>query len=238
MNISLIIPAYNEEKYIGPCLASVIKNAPGKFSEIIVVDNASTDATATIAAAYPGVTVVCEPKKGANCARQRGFEETHGDYVAYIDADTRMPPDWFTKAEKLLGEHPEWVALSGPYKYYDGSIMHNFIMAVLWWISAPIAARLAGYALLGGNFIAKREVVAAMGGFDSSVAFYGDDTAIARRLSGYGKVAFKMNFFMYTSIRRLMQEGIWITNFRYGMNFLWQVLFGKSFTKTYSDIRK
>ena len=55
--ISLIIPAYNEEKYIGQCLDSAIKNSNGKFFEVIVVDNASKDNTSKIASSYPNVKV-------------------------------------------------------------------------------------------------------------------------------------------------------------------------------------
>jgi glycosyltransferase involved in cell wall biosynthesis len=58
--ISLIIPAYNEEKYISTCLDYAIKNSNGKLLEIIVVDNASTDNTKKIASNYPNVRVVYE----------------------------------------------------------------------------------------------------------------------------------------------------------------------------------
>ena len=50
MEISLVIPAFNEEKYIGACLDSVLRSAKGKLKEIIVVDNASTDGTARVGA--------------------------------------------------------------------------------------------------------------------------------------------------------------------------------------------
>jgi GT2 family glycosyltransferase len=57
MRISLVIPAYNEEAYLGGCLDSVIASG-ALFHEIIVIDNASTDRTAAVAAARPGVRVV------------------------------------------------------------------------------------------------------------------------------------------------------------------------------------
>ena len=64
IQITLIIPAYNEEKYIGACLDSVIENSRGRFIEIIVIDNASTDRTAEIAQQRPGVRIVREHQKG------------------------------------------------------------------------------------------------------------------------------------------------------------------------------
>ena len=62
-SLSLIIPAYNEEAYIGPCLDSVLQNAMGRFHEIIVVNNASTDRTYEVARARRDVRVVHTPDR-------------------------------------------------------------------------------------------------------------------------------------------------------------------------------
>ena len=96
--ISLIIPAYNEEKYITDCLIHVLKNSGDKFLEVLVIDNASTDMTSAIAARYDNVRIVREDKKGLTSARQRGYLEAKGDILAFVDADTLMPSGW---AEKL-----------------------------------------------------------------------------------------------------------------------------------------
>ena len=98
MKISLVIPAYNEESYIGECIDCAILASRGRVYEIIVVNNASTDRTKEIAI-RKGVRVVDEPEKGLTKARQRGLIEATGDYIAYIDADTRMPNMWFDKIE-------------------------------------------------------------------------------------------------------------------------------------------
>ena len=65
VKISFVIPAYNEEKFIGQCLESVIKEVDRRSlrAEIIVVNNASTDRTKEIASSHKGVLVVDEPKK-------------------------------------------------------------------------------------------------------------------------------------------------------------------------------
>src|SRR5689334_19856462 len=118
MRISLVIPAYNEEAYLGDCLDSVIASG-ARFHEIIVVDNASTDRTAEVAAARSGVRVVHEPVKGLLAARQRGYLESTGEAVAYVDADTRMPKGWYDRADRTLSSRPEVVALSGPARYWD-----------------------------------------------------------------------------------------------------------------------
>ena len=239
LKISLIIPAYNEEDYIEECLEEAIKHSNEKFHEIIVIDNGSTDRTRELAEKFPGIKVVHEPIKGLTRARQRGLEVATGDLLAYIDADTRLHPLWIKIAENFFDKHPDAVSLSGPYRYYDGSIFRNGFQHILWWLNAPIAYYTAGYMILGGNFIAKKDALLKMGGFDKTIEFYGEDTNISKRLSEHGKVAFKMDFFIYSSSRRFQKDGIIKTNINYALNFIWPAIFGHSYTNTknYSDPR-
>lgn len=70
MTVSLVIPAHNEEKGLPRVLAAV----PEEIDEVIVVDNASTDSTATVAASFgPRVRVVPQPVKGYGSAYMAGF---------------------------------------------------------------------------------------------------------------------------------------------------------------------
>lgn len=78
MKISFIIPAYNEEKYIGQCLESIlleVKDIDHDY-EIIVVNNASLDNTKKEAKKFGGVKVFDESRKGTNFARQKGLDST------------------------------------------------------------------------------------------------------------------------------------------------------------------
>lgn len=235
MKFSIIIPAYNEANYIKDCVTSILREAkkqPYDY-EVIVVNNASTDATKDIASAFPMVKVVDEPKKGLTKARQRGLEEARGELLGYLDADTRLPEGWFEKVTRAYQQYDNLVCYSGPYRYFDAPWHYQKFLHGIWWLSAPISYRLVGYMVLGGNFVAKKETLLKMGGFNTSIAFYGEDTDIARRLSKFGKVVFSMDFFVYASSRRFMREGIVKLSYIYGMNFLWEVLFGKPFTKHY-----
>jgi hypothetical protein len=101
---------------------------------------------------------------------------------------------------------------------------------------APVMYRLVGYALLGGNFIARKDALEKVG-IDTSVLFYGEDTIIGQRLARVGKVMFRMDFYVWSSARRFEKEGIWRTNIRYGLNYIWPVLFGRPYTKAYNDVR-
>jgi len=231
MKISLVIPAYNEEKYIGACLESVEKYGKDLF-EVIVVNNGSHDRTTEIARTFRGVKVVDEPKKGRPYARGRGITESKGDFLAYIDADCLLYSGWFPKIIKEFEADKSMVSLSGPYRYYDLPFLSNFFAQLGWWLSAPLAYCIVGYTLLAGNFVVKKKTLLDIGGFDNEILFYGDDTDLGRRLSLHGKVKFRMDFFVYTSGRRLQSGGLFKTFFLYGMNFIWEVVFKKPFTKS------
>src|SRR3989338_7379965 len=164
--ISFIIPAYNEEKFIGNCLQSIIDDLNGKSidSEIIVVNNASTDRTKEISRKYPGVIVIDEPRKGLSRARHMGFLHSRGDLVANLDADTTLPPGWIDKVCAEFSKNPELVALSGPFIYHDLPKIKRFFATLFFAFSFLIylinkhILRM-GSLLQGGNFIIRRNAL-------------------------------------------------------------------------------
>ncbi|MDE2030845.1 MAG: glycosyltransferase family 2 protein [Patescibacteria group bacterium] len=235
--ISLIIPAYNEEKYIGECLEYITKNSNGKFFEIIVVSNASTDRTVEVASKYPGVKVVNENRKGVMWARERGRLEAKGEILAFIDADNHMPSGWIEKIEKEFSNNDKLVCLSGPYIYYDIPKWQTFLVAVYWYVFTFPIYLILRYIVVGGNFAIKKDTLEKMNGFDTSIDFYGDDTSIARSAHNFGTVLFRTNFFMYASGRRFSKKGLFLTGLIYAVNFFSQVFMKKSVTSTHEDIR-
>ena len=116
MRVSVIVPAYNEEKYIASCLKAIVDQTT-PADEIIVVNNNSTDATAEIVATFPQVTLINEPKQGMIPARNKGFDTAIGDIIARTDADTKVPNDWVEKIKKRFTEDPDLQALSGPARF-------------------------------------------------------------------------------------------------------------------------
>lgn len=116
MKVSVVIPAYNEERFIGLCLESLL-NQEEAADEIIVVDNNSKDHTAKIAKKY-GVRVVSEKKQGMIPARNAGYNSAQFDIIARSDADNVLPPYWIKRIkESFLNEKID--ALAGPVKYSD-----------------------------------------------------------------------------------------------------------------------
>lgn len=236
MKISLVIPAHNEELYIESCLDHAIRHGAEGLYEIIVVDNASTDATSDRAKRYPGVRVVHEEKKGLTHARQRGFSEAQGTLLAYIDADTRMPAGWVDTVAKEFADNPKLAVLSGPYVYYDIPAWQRLLVRMYYLGAMPLYF-LTGYMATGGNFVIRRDILEKMNGFDTSIAFYGEDTDLARRAHAFGKVKFKPSFIMHTSGRRLSGQGIAKTALIYSSNYLSEAVLRHPATKKYKDIR-
>lgn len=111
MKVSVIIPAYNEEKYIKKAILSVLKQEI-PADEIIVVDNNSTDKTKTIAEKL-GVKVITEKTQGMTPARNRGFNEAKYEIIARIDADVVVPTDWIKRLKRNF-KTKKIDALTGP----------------------------------------------------------------------------------------------------------------------------
>lgn len=238
MKITLAIPAFNEEKFIGPCIRSALDIAPENLEEILVINNASTDKTAEVAASFAKVRVVNEPKKGLTKARQRALTEAKGELLAFVDADSLLPKNWFKVLNREFLKDPELVCLSGPYVYYDSSRLSQWCVRWLYWgMLAKVIYFFTKYMATGGNFVAKKSALEKIGGFDTSIVFYGEDTDIARRLHEVGKVKFENDFFMRTSARRFAKEGVWQTGWRYVANYTSIMFFKKPVSKAYKDIR-
>jgi glycosyltransferase involved in cell wall biosynthesis len=239
--LSVVIPAYNEERLIIRCLDSILRelswtNIP---AEIIVVDNNSTDNTADIVGAkatqHRVIRLESEHNKGVVHARQHGFACSQYSIIANIDADSVLPTGWLSNALSAIAD-PEVVAASGPLVYYDMSRTVR-VLAKFFYLLGWISHRCIGPMIQGGNYVVKRRALMQVDGYDTSIEFYGEDTATAMRLATVGKVKFLFSMWINSSGRRLIGEGLIKTTLRYSINYLWVTFRRKPFTKTYSDIR-
>ncbi len=244
VTISFVVPAYNEEKHLAKALAAIISETKraGCAAEVIVVNNASTDATGEVAASFPEVIVVDEPVKGLVQARRAGYLRATGHLIANVDADTIVTEGWLVRVLDEFRRRPRLVALSGPYIYYDVSkrtraaVRAFYVMGYGFYVLNRFVLR-SGSLLQGGNFVVRRTALDKIGGYNPKFSFYGEDTDLARRLNRVGGVKFTFRLPALSSGRRLQEEGVLKIGLRYSMNFVWATYRKRPFTDGWKDIR-
>lgn len=159
--LSVVIPAYNEHEFIARCLAALLEQAD-QISEIIVVDNNSTDDTAAIVRYFAGksdkVHLLTEEKPGAIAARDRGLNAAKSELIARIDADTIVLPGWAKAGREFFAKTSckDVVAASGPVYPHDAP----FKKITRWFIKAFFKGNSQHGAigsLFGSNMIIRRQ---------------------------------------------------------------------------------
>jgi glycosyltransferase involved in cell wall biosynthesis len=154
LSLSIVIPVYNEQRYIGACLDAISRQSENP-DEVIVVNNNSTDNTVKIAKSYKFVTLIHEKRQHQSFAQKKGFDYASSDIIGRIDADSVLPEDWVEKVKKDFKNKPGLVAVTGepdPYDIYlkkTGVFIFNFFNS--------LASRIAGVRMIWGANCAIRK---------------------------------------------------------------------------------
>ena len=242
LRMSVIVCAHNEAQYLPACLYSLLAQSRVP-DEIIVINNASTDATGDVARQVPGVRVRDEPRKGLTIARETGRLMADGDLLVYLDADCRAPLTWLERVERRFLGDPHLLALSGPYRFYDWDWWGRLLIRAYDFTLAPATQVLVKYILrigtifYGGNFAVRRAALETIGGFDTSIEFHGEDTNLGRRLHRVGKVTLVHDCYLYTSARRYRAMGTGAVFRLYVRNFTSELLHHTPKDRTHLDVR-
>ena len=107
-SVSVVIPARDAAETIGAVLRALAAQEPAP-AEVIVVDDASRDATAEVAEQHGALVVRVERSRSAGGARNRGWDEATGDVVVFLDADAVPAEDWAAGLQRALDEFPDAV---------------------------------------------------------------------------------------------------------------------------------
>jgi glycosyltransferase involved in cell wall biosynthesis len=209
MRLSVVIPAFNEERYLTPCLESLQAALAANHSrmtsvEIVVCDNNSADETAEIARQC-GARVVFEPHNQISRARNSGAKAATGDWLLFVDADCVVYPE--TIADML--DHIE----SG--RFVGGGCAVKLDQAPLYgrliaWMAVTLFKFLK---LAGGSFVFCRvDAFRDVGGFSEEV-YAGEEVFFSRALKRWGKprglkFAFLTRRPIVTSGRKMETHGI------------------------------
>jgi peptidoglycan-N-acetylglucosamine deacetylase len=206
--ISVVIPAFNEEKLLADCLSS-LKNQDyqGQF-EVIVVDNGSKDNTANIARQFGARVIPANKKTGVGYARQAGAEAAGGDIIAQADADSVYPRDWLQKIAEWFTSQPKVVGVSGRYTYrekFRWAKLELFVRHCVNTISAIVFGR--PFMVSGATFAFRRTAFISVNGYRGLI-YSVDQVGISGRLSRKGRVAYDGRLRILTSSRSVQKPTV------------------------------
>jgi glycosyltransferase involved in cell wall biosynthesis len=119
--VSVIIPAYNAALHIRECIESVQAQKGDFRTEIIVVDDGSTDDTRKQVELAGGARLISQRNAGPSAARNRGIAAAEGEYVAFLDADDLWTPDKLAVQMAIFRDHPNLVLVFGDCQRFDSS---------------------------------------------------------------------------------------------------------------------
>lgn len=125
--VAVVIPCRNDAGYLDACLAALAAQTR-PADTVIVVDNASTDASAAVAGSYD-VEIVHEPSIGIWPAVARGYDQALAvaDIIARLDADSRPHPDWIARLVRAFVADPTLGVLTGGAEFYGGTPIQNYL---------------------------------------------------------------------------------------------------------------
>lgn len=202
VSFSIVIPAFNEEELIGDTLQRVKEavSSCGQTGEVIVVDNNSTDQTATIAKAF-GVRVVFEPHNQIARARNSGARHALGEKLIFLDADSQLSPELLRHALAAL-ERSDIVG-GGALIRFGGNPGVFGQWCLNRWNALSVRFKLAA----GSFFFARKEAFNAVGGFSEQV-YAGEEITLSRKLTRWGttrgmRIHIITESFIITSPRKL-----------------------------------
>lgn len=216
--ISVIVSAFNEEKYLSKCLASLNEQTypKNKFS-VTVVDNNSTDKTFAIAKKY-GAKVLMEKQQGYVFAFKKGLDTAQGDIIAVTDADCKVPKDWLEKIAVTF-EKDNVVGLTGlstldvKSKTVDSltKVLYHFFLKGTFSISKPNMS--------GSNCAIRKNAYREMGSIDTNFMM-SPDVDLGMRLKKHGRVIYLKDLTVSTSARRF-EKRIFHALLEYGKGYIY-----------------
>lgn len=197
---SIVIPAYNEAKYIAKTLKSLQKQDYKGNVEIIVVDNNSTDKTVYIAS-KTGAKVLKEENIGVCWARQTGTAYASGKIIISTDADTIFAKDWLSNIDKSFKQNPNLIAVGGTCHFVNAPYWGKLFETSLYGLVSVIY-KLTGKIVhfCAANIAFKKS---AWDGYNTNLTQGGDELDLLRKMKKKGPIHYDSQNPVFTSSRRL-----------------------------------
>jgi len=214
IEFSIVICTHNREDLLPVALKSACEqSADPQTFEVVVVDNNSTDGTRDIVnrfrEQFPNVQYYFEPKTGLSHARNCGWQNARGSYVAYIDDDCTLPPHWLTVARRIVNQFSPGA--------FGGPALPLFNEPSPPWFKESYSSRKlesGSFAnssqLRGHNMVIRRSLLADIQGFDPNLGMKGKKIAYGEETRFFERVVkeypdetlyFDPDFFLYHLVR-------------------------------------
>jgi len=224
VDLSVVIVSWNVRELLRRCLQSVVYSPQssvlsrtqdddqGLRTEIIVVDNASSDGSVEmVRAEFPQVRLIANERNlGFTRGNNQGLALSRGRYVLFLNPDTEVVGDALATMVHYMDDHPDVGALGPLLRYPDGSVqssrrrfptlgtaLFESTLLELWWPGNPWARRyrMADWPddveqevdwVVGACLLARREVLDQVGGFDEGFFMYSEEMDLCRRIKAAG----------------------------------------------------
>lgn len=189
--VSVVIPTYNYARFIGEAIESILVQTH-PISDIVVVDDGSTDETQQVVAKFGSKIRYIKKENGGVCsARNVGIENSTGDFIAFFDADDISHP---TKIEKQLAKFAEDAEVGLVHCGIreldaDGNIIQLNQNGKEGWVADEMLLLKPTIIGPGGTIMVRREVIAAVGAFDEQIEIY-EDWEFCYRIARKYKIGF------------------------------------------------
>lgn len=194
--VSIVIPVYNREKYLGIAVESVLRQTYTDW-ELIISDDGSTDGTLELAQNFAlhdsRIRVLTAEHKGAVHALINGFDAAQGEFIGQLDSDDLVEPEAIELTVKALDEHPEWGLVYSNYRDIDEQ---GQLLRVGWRCSIPYNKDVLLTAFMTFHFrLIRKSIYQEVGGFDPNFDRI-EDYELCLRLSEMTEIG-KIDQFLY-----------------------------------------
>ena len=235
--ISVVIPAYNEEKLIATCVRAVVNQSLAKDQyEVLVIDNNSSDKTAQIAKKEGATVIPYTEKQGFAEAKQFGTSQANADIIAYTDADSVPEHEWLEKLLMLMANE-QYQCIGGTILSTDSKGLSGLSFVLYDYLAAW--NQLFGVSLIWSpNMAVRKAAFDAIGGFNLSIKTSDDWEFILRMQKKFGRKStlYSRHVLVKTSPRRQQSLSLMIPYTYIGIaNYL--TLFVLRIPKTYGAPR-
>jgi glycosyltransferase involved in cell wall biosynthesis len=194
--VSILIPAYNAEKWIVQTIGSALDQY-WRDIEIIIVDDGSTDQTYTIARRFENriCKVITQPNQGVSAARNMAMQVAQGDYIQWLDADDILAPNKISEQMKVTDDVSDMTLLScGWAHFYTKAERAKIQRSELWADLKPVEWLLLkmnyNLHMQTGNWLVSRKLTEISGPFNTSLLRDNDGEYFARVITRCNSIKF------------------------------------------------